>query len=137
MWYKFRDMTDPSQLFYGAHEGGTDYDFVVRGLTRIFKEQGVVPPPNSFVRQLPVPIRPVGLRSAAESPGSRLVSACTFLEELEQTWIIKPTQDEDAEDAGSHRRDEAENEGAHNVPGHFKERKAQERPIERAGRERD
>jgi hypothetical protein len=54
-------MTDPSQLFYGAHEGGADYEFVVRSRARIFKEQGVVPPPDSFVRQLPVPIRPVGL----------------------------------------------------------------------------
>jgi hypothetical protein len=48
-------------MFYGAHEGGADYDFVVRSLARIFKGQGVVPPPDSFVSQLPVPVRPVGL----------------------------------------------------------------------------
>jgi hypothetical protein len=54
-------MTDTSHKFYGAHEGGADYDFVVRSLTKIFGEQGVVPPPDSFVRQLPVPVRPVGL----------------------------------------------------------------------------
>jgi hypothetical protein len=54
-------MTDASQIFYGTHEGGADYDFVVRSLTRIFREQGVVPSPDSFARQLPVPVRPVGL----------------------------------------------------------------------------
>lgn len=48
-------------MFYGAHEGGADYDFVVRSLTRIFREQGVVPSADSFARQLPVPVRPVGL----------------------------------------------------------------------------
>jgi hypothetical protein len=54
-------MTDTSPVFYGAHEGVADYGFVVGTLTRIFKEQGVVPPPDSFARQLPVPIRPVAL----------------------------------------------------------------------------
>ena len=47
--------------FYAAHEGGADYDFVVAGLAAIFKEQGVVPPENSFAERLPVPVRPVGL----------------------------------------------------------------------------
>jgi hypothetical protein len=54
-------VTDTSHKFYGAHEGGADYDFIVRSLTRVFREQGVVPPRDSFVRQLPVPVRPVGL----------------------------------------------------------------------------
>jgi hypothetical protein len=54
-------MTDSSHVFYGAHEGGADYEFVVRSLGRIFGQQGVVPPPDSFLRQLPVPVRPVGL----------------------------------------------------------------------------
>jgi hypothetical protein len=45
----------------GAHEGGADYDFVVQNLSEIFSRQGVFPAPDSFAKELPVPIRPVPL----------------------------------------------------------------------------
>lgn len=47
--------------FYGAPDRGADYDFVVNSLNAIFKSQGAVPVADSFTRQLPVPVRPVGL----------------------------------------------------------------------------
>ncbi len=46
---------------YGACEGGADYDFVINRLGAIFKSQGVVPAADSFERELPAPVRPVGL----------------------------------------------------------------------------
>jgi len=54
-------MTDSFPGYFGAHEGGADYDFLIGSLTAIFKHQGVVPPEDSFAQRLPVPVRPVGL----------------------------------------------------------------------------
>ncbi len=50
-----------SDVFYAAHGGGADYDFVVRRLAAIFSEQDLIPPEDSLVNQRPVPVRPVGL----------------------------------------------------------------------------
>jgi hypothetical protein len=47
--------------FFAAHGGGADYDFVVSKLAAIFSKQGVIPPQDSFSRQLAVPVRPVAL----------------------------------------------------------------------------
>jgi hypothetical protein len=58
---EIRGMSDSFPGFYGAHEGGADYDFVIDSLTAIFKQQDVIPPEDSFARRLPVPVRPVGL----------------------------------------------------------------------------
>jgi hypothetical protein len=54
-------MPDSFRGLYGAHEGGADYDFVVKSLFAIFKSQGVVPPADAFAKGLPFPVRPVGL----------------------------------------------------------------------------
>jgi hypothetical protein len=47
--------------FFATHEGGAGYDFVVESLRRLFMKQGVIPPPDSFAEQRPIPIRPVAL----------------------------------------------------------------------------
>jgi hypothetical protein len=54
-------MTDSTVGLYGSWEGGADYDAVVDRLTKIFKSQGIVPAADSFAKQLPIPVRPVGL----------------------------------------------------------------------------
>jgi hypothetical protein len=54
-------MVDSFQGLFGAHEGGADYDFVIDRLTAIFKSHGVIPPADSFAKQLPIPVRPVCL----------------------------------------------------------------------------
>ena len=54
-------MGDTFSGFFSAHGGGADYDFVVRRLAVIFREQGVIPSGDSLVNQQAVPVRTVGL----------------------------------------------------------------------------
>jgi hypothetical protein len=54
-------MADTFSGFYSSHGGGADYDFVVRRLSAIFREEGITPPHESPANQQPVPVRAVGL----------------------------------------------------------------------------